>query len=372
MDADSIPGAVVLVKKYDKVIFEKAFGYAQKYNFRQNLIEPLEKMTTRHLFDIASLTKVVGTTISIMLLVDRGLLSIDDPVCKYVSFFSISDKSTITIRNLLTHTAGLREWYPLYYFCANKEQSYQLIGRLPLKYGVGVERHYSDLGFIILGDVVEQVSKLSLQEFMLKNIFEPLRMTHTGYLPLQSWRNREIAATSQGNPYEKRMVYDSSLGFSIKGISGTEWNGWRQYTLRGEVNDGNAWYANKGVSGAAGLFSTIEDLQILIDMLVAKGTNGNMQFVKPATIDNFLIKDKFNNGLGWMMDPNNSFMKNAPAGTYGHTGFTGTSIVVIPSIHTSLILLTNRQNRGLVSNGEYYNVNPLRSVIFELVNKYLE
>lgn len=119
------------------------------------------------------------------------------------------------------------------------------------------------------------------------------------------------------------MVYDSTLGFRIKEIDPAQWNGWRNYILRGEVNDGNAWYANGGVSGAAGLFSTAGDLQKLVTVLLNEGRTGNMQFIKKETIDLFLTKDKFNNGLGWMMDPANSFMKNGPEGTFGHTGFTG-------------------------------------------------
>jgi CubicO group peptidase (beta-lactamase class C family) len=167
------------------------------------------------------------------------------------------------------------------------------------------------------------------------------------------------------------MVYDSTLGFQIKSIKPEQWNGWRTYTLRGEVNDGNTWYSNNGISGAAGLFSTAEDLQKLVDMLKNKGRVGSAQFISEKMIDTFLTKDKFSNGLGWMMDPANSFMRNSPEGTFGHTGFTGTSITVIPEYDFSVILLINRQNTGLV-NGDYYNVNPVRLQIFEAVMKYLK
>ena len=367
VDADQIPGAVVQVKRGATVLYTHAYGFAQKYDEHHQLLTPPEKMTVEHLFDIASLTKVVGTTTSMMLLADLGLLQIDDPVGKYIQSFNSPDKSTITIRNLLTHTAGLYEWYPLYYRCRNKEETYQLIGELPLKYVVGQGRHYSDLGFVILGEVIEHISGLSLQDFMHQNIFIPLAMNQTIYNPLQLKRFTKIAATSHGNPYERRMVYDSSLGFTIKGIDPAQWNGWRTYTLRGEVNDGNAWYANGGISGAAGLFSTVSDLQKLVDMLINKGRVGSNQFISVKTIEAFLTKDKFNNGLGWMMDPTNSFMKNAPGGSFGHTGFTGTSIVVIPSSGISIILLINRQNMGLLKTGDYYNVGPIRQQVFEAV-----
>jgi CubicO group peptidase (beta-lactamase class C family) len=236
---------------------------------------------------------------------------------------------------------------------------------------VGEQRKYSDLGFVLLGEIVEIVSGLPLDKFMQDNIFRPLRMAHTTFNPLTDSRFKKIASTSAGNPYEKRMVSDSTLGFMIEGIDPGSWNGWRNYVLRGEVNDGNAWYANGGVSGAAGLFSTASDIQKLVDMLMNKGKAGSKQFISENTISTFLTKDKFDNGMGWMMDPANSFMKNAPEGSFGHSGFTGTSISVVPQHKLSFILLINRQNTGLDSNGGYYNVGPVRTEIFRILMKYL-
>ena len=370
VNLDKIPGAVIEIKKANRIIYKHAYGYAQKYDFNHHLLNPPEKMTVSHLFDIASLTKVIGTTTSIMILVDRGLLNIDDPVCKYINAFGTPDKREITIRHLLTHSAGLYEWYPLYYHASDKKESYRLIGKLPLMFPVGAQRRYSDLGFVILGEIMEIISGLPLEKFMQQNIFSPLHMNNTTYNPLTTGNFKRIAATSHGNPYEKRMVYDSTLGFKIKEIDPLKWTGWRNYTLRGEVNDGNAWYANRGVSGAAGLFSPVDDLQKLVDMLINKGKSGSRQFISERTVQLFLTKDKFNNGLGWMMDTDNSFMKNGPEGTFGHTGFTGTSISVVPKYDLSVILLINRQNTGLLNNGEYYNVNPVRLQIFNAVIKY--
>ena len=369
-DADKIPGAVVQIKKEGKIIYTHAYGYAQKYDYGHQRVKPVDTMTVDCLFDIASLTKVIGTATSIMLLADRGLLKVDDPVGKYIPAFNSSDKRSITIRHLLTHTSGLYEWYPLYYRCKNKEETYKLIGELPLKFPVGGQRKYSDLGFVILGEIIERISGLPLQQFEKENIFIPLGMKSTTYNPLKTGSYQKIAATSHGNPYEKRMVHDSTLGFQIKGIDPDSWNGWRTYTLKGEVNDGNAWYANEGISGAAGLFATVDDLQKLVDMLMNKGKIYSLQFISQKTIETFLTRDKFKNGLGWMMDPGNSFMKNAPDGSFGHTGFTGTSIAVIPQSGISVILLINRQNIGLLNRGEYYNVSPIRQQVFEAVVRY--
>lgn len=372
VDLGKIPGAVIMVEKNNKVVFRKAYGYAWKYDYDHVLLDKPEKMTVNHVFDIASLTKVVGTTTSVMLLADRGLLDIDDPVCKYVKAFCAPDKKDVTIRHLLTHTAGLYEWYPMYYFASDRQESYRLICELPLKFPVGGQRRYSDLGFVLLGQIIETVSGQSLEDFMEINIFRPLQMNHTTYIPLSKRGFRKIAATSAGNPYEKRMVYDSTLGFTVKEVDPAQWNGWRTYILRGEVNDGNAWYANGGISGAAGLFSTAGDIRKLVDMLVNKGKVGTKQFISEKTVETFLSKDRFNNGLGWMMDPANSFIRNAPEGSFGHTGFTGTSISVVPERKLSVILLINRQNTGLSAEGEYYNVSPVRLQVFMAVLKYLQ
>jgi serine-type D-Ala-D-Ala carboxypeptidase len=372
VDLDKIPGAVILIKKDNKVVYRHAYGNAQKYDYNHNLLNQPEKMTVNHLFDIASLTKVIGTTTSVMLLADRGLLKIDDPVYKYIKAFDTSGKKEITIRHLLTHTAGLYEWYPLYYLASNRKECFRLIGELPLRFKVGEQRRYSDLGFVLLGEIIEIVSGIPLDQFMKQNVFKPLGMGNTTFNPLASGSHKKIAATSFGNPYEKRMVFDSTLGYKIKEIDPAQWNGWRTYILRGEVNDGNAWYANGGISGAAGLFSTVNDLQKIVDMLINKGKVRSKQFISSKTIESFLTKDKFNNGLGWMMDHANSFMKNAPEGSFGHTGFTGTSIVAIPGKKISIILLINRQNTGLLKNGEYYDVSPVRLQVFNVVLKYLD
>lgn len=369
VDQDKIPGAVIQIKMGKNSIYKHTYGYSQKYDFDHKQLDPLEKMTEEHLFDVASLTKVIGTTTSIMLLQDKGLLNVDDLVSKYIKAFDTPEKREITIHHLLTHTAGLYEWYPLYYKASNKQESYKLIGELPLMFPVGGQRRYSDLGFVLLGEIIEIVSKLPLEQFMQQNIFNPLGMKNTTFNPLSTGRFNKIAATSHGNPYEKRMVYDPTLGFKIKEINPDQWKGWRNYTLKGEVNDGITWYANKGISGAAGIFSTIDDIQKLVDMLVNKGKVGSKQFISKEIINSFLTKDKFNNGIGWMMDPENPVIKNGPKGTFGHTGFTGTSIAVIPENNISIIILINRQNIGLLENQEYFSLSQLRQQVFETVLK---
>ncbi len=367
VDDKIIPGAVLQISYKGKTIFSKAYGYAQRFDNTGRDLANKEEMTTGHLFDIASLTKVVGTTTAIMVLADKGKLRVDDLVGKYIPAFRSGEKGTITIRHLLTHSAGLYEWYPMYYKAHNIQETWKLIGELPLKYPVGKQRKYSDLGFTLLAQIIQVASGYRFDSYMEEEVFRPLEMKNTCYNPYQFRGYRPIAATSFGNPYEKRMVYDSSLGFKIPGIDPASWNGWRQYSLKGQVNDGNAWYACKGISGAAGLFSTAEDLQKLVNMLLQKGKIAERRFLSEQIINEFLTPDEWKNGLGWMMDPTNSFMKNAPEGSFGHTGFTGTSIAVIPEKNLSIILLVNRQQKGLNDKGEYENINPIRAALFEKV-----
>jgi serine-type D-Ala-D-Ala carboxypeptidase len=372
IDSGLIPGAVLQVQYKGEIIYRKAKGYADRFDSAGRLLKKPEKMTVKHLFDIASLTKVTGTTTSILLLTEQGKLHPDDAVGKYIPAFNTPDKKEISIRHLLTHTAGLYEWYPLYYRAHNREETYGLIASLPLKYPVGKARHYSDLGFIILGQIIERVTGMPLEKYEHQELFFPLVMENTGYRTQNNGWPRAIAPTSFGNPYEYRMVHDSSLGFVFKEINPDQWNGWRHYQLRGEVNDGNCWYACGGVNGAAGIFSTAGDLQKLVNLYLKKWQGIWPKPVSDKTIDLFLTKDKYGNGLGWMMDPTNSFMKNAPEGSFGHTGFTGTSIAVVPSMQLSVILLVNRQNRGLLPAKEYYNLNNLRRTIFETIMKSLK
>lgn len=368
IEKSNIPGAVVCIKKGEKVLLKKAYGYAKLKDFDGSISENPEPMTGNHLFDIASLTKVVGTTTAIMKLHDQGKLNVEDPVTKYVSGFSEGDKKLITVRHLLSHTSGIYDWYPLYYFSNKRLETINFIKNLPLKYPVGAERHYSDLGFTILGEIIEKVSGKPLDKYLKSEVFEPLKMNNTGFNPDKT--KYLFAATSPGNPYEKRMVEDASLGFMVEGLDPKSWNGWRQYLLKGEVNDGNAWYAGEGISGAAGLFLDIQDIQKLVDMLKNKGKVGKKRFISEKTVNLFTTQDKFKNGLGWMMDPQNAFMRKAPKGTFGHTGFTGTSIAVVPEENLSVVLLINRQNMGLQPTKDYFNVNPIREAVFNAALKW--
>jgi CubicO group peptidase (beta-lactamase class C family) len=367
IDADNIPGAVIQVKRGDSILHRGAYGYAQKYNYELELLDEPEPMSPDHLFDLASLTKVIATTFGLMLLVDEGKLDLDDPIYKYLPEFKEDEKSKITVRHLLTHSAGLRQWVPTYYYASDRKERYRYIAELPLKWEVGEGRHYSDLGFMLLGDIIERISDQPMGQFLQKKLYQPLDLQRTTFKPLGESFDK-IAATSHGNPFEKKMVYDIEFGYRVD-VDPESWNGWREYTLRGEANDGNAWYANDGVAGHAGLFSTVSDLQLLVDLLLNNGSFEREQIISKGVIDTFLTKDRYENALGWAMDKNFIAAEGSPEGTFGHTGFTGTNIVIVPQDSLSVILLTNRQNVGPQEDGYYFNLDPLRQAIFDLLSE---
>lgn len=349
------PGAVFLVSRNGRVVHQRAFGYSQLNDFSgRRLADPLP-MRTSTMFDLASVTKVMATTMAVMLLADRGQVQLDAPVYRYLPDFRGAHLDSITVRHLLQHSSGLVQWQPLYYHAANAAQTYAVIRDMPLGWGVGEARHYSDLGFMLLGYIVERVTGQRLDRFVEANIYRPLRLRSTTFDP-RSHGFREFAATEQGNVYERHMVYDSTFGYRYRGDP-TAWNGWRQRVLVGEVDDGNSYYANGGIAGHAGLFSTAADLSVLLDLLVNRGTSAGRQLIRPETVNAFLTIDKYRNYLGWQA------VSYLPPGSFSHTGFTGTYIAGVPASGISIVLLTNRQNMGTDARGYFRDVGPLQQAV---------
>ncbi len=353
------PGAVFLVAKDERVIHERAFGFAQLKDYEGRQLATPRKMRVSTMFDLASLTKVMATTMAMMLLVDRGKIDLDAPVYRYLPDFRGPHLDSITVRHLLSHSAGLIQWQPLYYHAANHAQTYAVIRDMPLEWRVGAARHYSDLGFMVLGFIVEQVTGQTLDLFVDQNLYRPLGLRATAFNP-RAHGFTEFAATEQGNVYEKHMVYDSTFGYRYRGDP-TAWNGWRQYVLNGEVDDGNSFYANGGVAGHAGLFSTVADLRVLIDLLNNRGSYGGRQYIRPQVVDTFLTRDEYQNYLGWQAPT------YLPAGSFSHTGFTGTYIAGVPRYKLSIVLLTNRQNMGTDPRGYFPDVGPLQQAVARAV-----
>lgn len=372
---ERVPGAVLVVMKDGHVVLEKAYGWAQLYAHGEGeygasasaesrpgalrrLPQPVA-MTVSTVFDLASVTKVMATTFAVMLLTDRAALDLDAPVSTYLPDFRGGGKDAITLRHLLTHTAGLIQWVPTYYHAADADAAYAYLRDLPLMWPVGEGRHYSDLSFMVLGRVVEKVAGTSLDAFLARELYQPLGLTATEFRPRGTAAPAMVgafAATSHGNPYEHRMVHDSTFGYRIAG-DGDAWDGWRHYTLVGEVNDGNAFHAFGGVAGHAGLFSTASELGTLLQLMLDRGESGGRRLLTAEVVDEFLAPVLDGQALGWQLPD------YAPAGSFAHTGFTGTYVLGVPEQRLAVVLLTNRQNVGVDASGLYPDVAPLQRAV---------
>lgn len=316
------PGAVVLVWKNGRIIYQNSFG---RLTYDQNSSEV--KLNT--IYDLASLTKVVATTTAAMICLDRELLSLEDKVVKYLPEFGSYGKEKITIKNLLLHNSGLPAWKKFYGRDLSYNEVLSEIFNSSLEYKTGEKTIYSDLGIITLGKIIEKVTGKTLDTFCKEEIFKPLGMNLTFFNPPDSLK--KLCAPTEKDKY------------------------WRMKTLQGEVHDETSAMLN-GVAGHAGLFSTAVDISKLMAMLMSKGLLDNKEYIKKSTIELFTKRYSVEStrALGWDTKSDsgssagNYFSKNS----FGHTGFTGTSIWADPEKNLFVIFLTNRvyptrENSGL-------------------------
>lgn len=315
-----MPGVVVSIATKGITLKEQAYGYAYRYLDDQfTEAENPIYMRKDTIFDIASITKIF-TSIAVMQLFEKGTFLIDDAVVTYIPEFAENNKEKITIRQLLTHTSGFESGIPLYRMGKTREERIEIV----LKHGLvnlpGTNYKYSDLNMITLGVLVERLTGQRLDEYIKQNITEPLGMKDTMFNPPASLKYRIAATESQ--PWTGRNL------------------------VWGQVHDENAWSMD-GVAGHAGVFSTAHDLTILGQIFLNKGKYGQTQILKPSTMA--LMEQNMNQAIpdsehglglelnqGWYMDA----LSNV--NTMGHTGFTGTSLVISPKNKTIVILLTNR------------------------------
>lgn len=350
-----IPGAVLLIAKDGEVVHERAYGFAQVNDYQMRRLPAPRPMRTTTMFDLASVTKVMATTFALMLLVDRGLVDVDAAVWHYLPELRGPRLDSITVRHLLEHSSGLAQWQPLYYQASTPAETFDAIRRLPLSWGVGAERRYSDLGFMVLGYLVERVSGRRLDVFLEQELYGPLGLRTLVFNPREHGFT-DFAATEPGNVYERHMVYDRDFGYVYEGDP-TSWDGWRTYVLEGEVDDGNAWYAHGGIAGHAGLFGTARDLGVLLDVLIARGRHEDRRVLSERTIETFLTPTRFGHFLGWQIP------RDLPDGSFAHNGFTGTYVLGVPAHGLSIVLLTNRQNLGTNARGYFPDVGPLQRAV---------
>ena len=304
----NIPGAVLIVGHDGQVVYRKAYG--------ERSLEPhREPMTLDTVFDLASLTKVIATTTAVMQLVESGKVRMNDAVAKYVPEFAQNGKDDITVRQLLTHYSGLEPDLDLKAPWEGKDTAYRMAFAETPQDAPGSTFTYSDINFITLGAIVERVSGETLNQYTEQHIFVPLKMTRTRFVPPAAWRAK-IAPTQ----------YDEN-----------------EKMLRGLVHDPTARRMG-GVAGHAGLFSTADDLAKFAQALL----NGGDGILSPLAVEKMTTPETPPNapvlrGFGWDID--SPFSSNRgdmlPVGSFGHTGFTGTSIWIDPTTKTYIILLTN-------------------------------
>jgi uncharacterized protein YbbC (DUF1343 family)/CubicO group peptidase (beta-lactamase class C family) len=318
-----LPGAVVLIGRGDAVAYHRAFG-------QRAVALSSEAMTEDTIFDLASLTKVVATTTSVMQLVEQGKIRLSDPVSQFVPGFGKFNKGAITIRHLLTHTSGLRPDLELEVeFHGADEAIRRAIEEVPTA-PPGERFVYSDINFFLLGDIVGRVSGERLDRYARAHIFDPLGMKETSFLPPESWRPR-IAPTEAC----RELAWPC-------GTPGAAF-------LRGVVHDPTARRMD-GVAGHAGLFSTAADLSRFCRMLLGAGRLGAVRVLAPATVERMTTaatppEMRAVRGLGWDIDSSYSANRGElfPIGSsFGHTGFTGTSLWLDPGTKSYVIFLSNR------------------------------
>jgi len=351
----------------NEIFYKKSYGYATLYDQELKVVENPDSTTVDHLFDIASLTKIFATTYAVMALHSDGLIQLDDSVADYIDEFAKPSHSEITIRHLLTHTSGLRQWYPTYYAIDNYMEFTDWVVDLDMIESPGENRRYSDLGFMVLGEIVERVTDQNIEDYLEERIYEPLGLSMIGFNPVPG-NDKKIVSTSHGNPFEKRMISDENFGYRID-IDPDSWNEWRDYTLKGEVNDGNAFYTFEGMSGHAGLFATNDELSTLLQLILNGGYWNEKEIISSSTIEEFITKDQFGNGLGWAMDPEFLHAESLPEGSVGHTGFTGVNFVMSPKDDLYYIFLTNRQHVGVDESGNYPNLRNIREELSSIIFK---
>ena len=336
------PSAVYLVAERGAIAFATALGDA--------VVEPQRIAATLDtIYDLASLTKPLITGLLCARRVEAGELELDARVSHYLPEFDQTDKRAITVGQLLTHTSGLPAWRPLYILAGrDRERTISAIANLDLEYQPGTRVVYSDLGFIVLGRLLERMAAAGLVELTQTEIFRPLDLQRTCFNPDVALQTK-IAASENGNAYERETSGTTSA---------SDYKGWREALIWGQVHDGNAHFLG-GAAGHAGLFANAEETLALANQFVAAQTN----LLKPATCE--LFRQNLTPGLNearsfaWQLaeTKDSAAGLDLPRDSFGHSGFTGTSCWIDPDHERVFILLTNRTHAHALP---FANINSVR------------
>jgi CubicO group peptidase (beta-lactamase class C family) len=349
------PGAALAIGRHGRLVRLRGYG---RLDYRPRFAAA----TDSSLWDLASLTKVIGTTTAAMMLVQDGSLELDAPVARYLPEWNgAPGKDAVTVRNLLSHNAGLPPFKPFWRDTRGKAAYLTKIGALPLDYKPGTQMVYSDLGLITTGLIVERITGRSIDDFLKARLFQPLGLHETMYNPLGPPRMPEDTAGS-------RRGFDPAI---FARIAPTEVDTiFRKEHVHGYVHDENA-FALGGVAGHAGLFSSARDLAAFAQMLLNGGFYNGRRILSPDVIETFRKRQE-NAGtraLGW--DTPGTCSDAVSSGNYftlnsiGHTGFTGTSIWIDFERDVFVVLLTNRVN----PTRENQKQTPLRRAVADAVQQ---
>lgn len=312
------PGLELLVARGEEVLLHEAWGHLE-------MGPEAGALASNTLWDIASVTKPVATATCLMVLLEKGLLGLEDKVADFFPEYDSPDKKGITLRHLLTHTAGLPDWADLYSQSETRAEALQRLVNVPLGHPTGTAMVYSDLGFLLLGEIIHRLSGESLAEAFHRHVAHPLGLEHTAFNPLeQSW---DLP------------------------IAPTQFCTFRQQLLRGVVHDENA-FAFGGEGGNAGVFSTAHDLHRFARMVVNQGELEGVRLLAPRTLELMILNHNPPRlpprGLGWDRKADGYGYTSCGAlmrkGAIGHTGFTGTSLWLEPDTGLIVIVLSNRVN----------------------------
>lgn len=346
ISAQAIPGCQIVVLHNGCRVFDRAYGH-----FSYDLDSP--EVTSQTIYDLASLTKVTATTLAVMKLVDDGKIKIDDKLSKHLSYLKKTDKAGITVKQALSHCARLKAFDAFWRQTSGYDSILALVAQSPLNEKEGVL--YSDLGFMLLCDLVKHVSGMPLDQYVDQYFYKPMGLTHTAYNPLTTLPesfSAQIAPTEQD---------------SLRGL------------ILGEVHDPNA-YAMGGVSGHAGLFSTAEEVAELMQMLLNSGEYQGRRYIKKTTIDLFTKRHFASAGnrraLGFDKQLFNPSAKGqtcpeASQNSYGHTGFTGTMLWVDPDLNLVYVFLSNRVHPSAETNllAQMNTRTQIQSQIYQLLTQ---
>jgi len=357
IEAKDFPSAVYLVAEKGEIIFQDALGFA--------VVEP-EKIEAKSdtIYDLASLTKPLITGLLCAKLIEGGKLELDDKLVRFFILFNGADKNEIIVRDLLTHTSNFSPWKPLYLISDAPLRSINLasIANEQLENESLTRVTYSDLNFILLRSLLENLfNGRRFDEIAKVEIFEPLNLQNTFFNPTKDLQKR-IAASEKGNEYEKQMCADA--GFDVAKYS------WRDYQIWGDVHDGNCYFMG-GVSGHAGLFSTAEEVFKIAQQFLAEET----VLLKSETCK--LFHTNFTKGLNEARSISFQLAatKDSTASgalskdSFGHLGFTGTSLWIEPETRRVFVLLTNRTHARELP---FANINSTRRRFHELAAQQLD